>query len=78
MSFLKRITIQCEFKYNSKVFLVGRFFFAPREGRPKSSRGLGFVPVHGTCWRSKNGFRDKFIQEKYFKENFKIRAKIDR
>ena len=72
-------------KYNSKVFLVGRLFLLLAKG----GRSPRVVWVLCRCMErvgdQKNGFRDKFIQEKYFKENFeaswtisfKIRAKID-
>ena len=74
-------------KYNSKVCSVGRFDLLPAKGdrSPRVVWVYNFVPVHGTFWRSKHGFRDKFRKEKYFKESFeanwtisfKIRANID-
>ena len=74
-------------KYNSKVCSVGRFdLLLAKGGRsPRVVWVYNSVPVHGTFWRSKNGFRDKLRQERYFKESFetnwtisfKIRAKID-
>ena len=74
-------------KYKSKFCSIGRFdLLLAKGGRsPRVVSVYNFVPVHGTFRHSKNGFREKFRQEKYFKEileanwtiSFKIRAKID-
>ena len=59
-------------KYNSKVCSVGRFdLLLAKCGRsPRVVWVYNFVPMHGTFWLSKNGFPNKFRQEKYFKESF--------